>query len=462
MENRMEERLPQVVEDKLQDAYSMIRSGKIRQTKKRHTYRRWTSVAAACAVIVTASVGVLAAAAYFQKETRQESDRLTYEFRINYELVPGEYKVIPGYLPDGYTDRGDGKYNAEDGSGISVLPIYTMTELDKLDGEIALSGIGEVEHTTLGGMAADIITFRESEKYKKPSYIFLFNEAEGYVLQIFADYDVDREELLKFADHLSVERTGDAVYEMDMEREERKQKETEADQMALDGKRNREALLAAGIPENQLYGTGEELCAYNGAFGYTLTGYEFLDSLEGFDEEKFFDYARFSGWMNPDKTLKPYTRQQYDSDGQLLEEKEAEQRILRVDMKVRCYDNSTFEGAPLGFRLEYVDWRADGSCTWEDGWYAPVPEEKNNLQLDHMAVWLDGAEHTEGKDRQDYFFRSMEKGEELSYTLLFVVDKDREQDFLLSPDGGNSSVDQFETRNAEEIIRELDGYIWLK
>ena len=184
IETGMEERLPQVVEDRLQEAYGQIRRGEIRQVKKKmHSYRRWTSVAAACAVIVTASVGVLAAAAYFQKEVHQEADELTYTFNLNYDLVPGEYEVTPTYLPEGYEDRGYGRYCGEDMLGISVLPVYTTAELEKLDGEIAMSDIENVEHTTLSGMEADVITLQESEKYEKNAYIFLFNPAEGCVLE---------------------------------------------------------------------------------------------------------------------------------------------------------------------------------------------------------------------------------------------------------------------------------------
>lgn len=462
MEDRREERLPQVVEDKLQEAYGKIRNGEVKQVKKKkYTYRRWTSVAAACVVVVTASVGVMAAAAYFQKEAQQEADTITYEFDINYELVPGEYKITPGYLPEGYEDHGAGKYYGEDGLGISVMPIYTTAELSKVDGEIAVTRIENVEHTTLGNMEADIITFQEAEKYQSPTYVFMFNETEGYVIQIIAQHPVEQEDLLKFADRLHVERIGDGAYETDEERALREQEE------ALEKDENRhsentwQALLETGIPKSKIYRVGEELHIYEGAFGYTVTGYEYLDSMEGFEEDKFFDFSRFEGWLNDDKTLKPYSRLHYDVDGRLLEEEEIEQCFLRVDMTVHCYDNSAVSDVPLDFALRYVEPKGD-SYTWVLDRYSAVPDEHYELQMDNSSVYMDKAVHTEGEDRKDYFFCSMENGEELSYTLLFVVDKDREEDFLLSPVSGNFSLAQTSVEPAEQILEELDGYICLK
>lgn len=462
MENRIEERLPEVVEDRLQEAYDRIRKGEVKQVKKqRYSYQRWTSAAAVCALVVTVSAGVVAAAAYFQREAHQEADQVAYEFDLNYDLIPGTYKVTPEYLPDGYIDRGDGKYDMGDFKGISILPIYTMAELDKLDGEIALEGVEKVEHTTLSGMDADILNMGDG-KYSSHTYIFLFNASEGYVLQIYADHSVDREELLKFADNLVIERTGDMAYETEEEKTEREQEEERAEQSEVNARKTWEELLIAGIPDDKIFGVGEELKTMDGAFGYTVLDYAFMDSIEGFDEEKFFEYSRFDGWLNEDKTLKPYSRQHYDANGKVLEEGEAEQEFLKVEMKVHCYDNRLLEGVPMDFRLEYAEKNTDASYTWAEDSYRAAPEADYWLQLDNGAVYLDEAIHTEGEERKDYFFRNMEKGEELTYTLIFVVDKDREDALLLNPVSGNFSVDQVESMTAQEIRDELDGYIELK
>lgn len=466
MENRMDEKLPQVVEDKLQEAYEMIRRGEVKQMKrKKHTYRKWVNVAAACAVIMAVSVSAVAAFSYFQKEAHQDKDQIVYEFDINYELVPGEYQVTPRYLPEGFIDQGAGKYYGDDGLGITVMPIYTTAELDKINGQIAVDQIENVEHRTLSGMEADIITFQEAKKYQRSTYVFLFNEVEGYVLQLVSCYTVEQEELLKFADNLTVERIGDGAFELAEEKAARQQKEADAQSAALEGKKTYEALVAAGIPQEKIFKVGEEMIAYFGACGYTVESYEFLDSIAGFDEDKFFEYASFADWLNEDKTLKPYTRQYYDSNGILQSEEVVEQEILRVNFKVHFYgtDELNMIDVPLNFSIENTIKREDGSYTWESGFYSTVPEENYSIRMDDYAVYFDQAIHTEGADRSHYFFRDMEVGEELSYTLLFVVDKDRaENGFLLSPDGANCSIWNTDSMTINEIWEELEGYILIE
>lgn len=43
-----------------------------------------------------------------------------------------------------------------------------------------------------------------------------------------------------------------------------------------------------------------------------------------------------------------------------------------------------------------------------------------------------------------------------------MVDKDRENGFLLNPESGNFSVDQVESETEEQILGDLDGYIALQ
>ena len=70
--------------------------------------------------------------------------------------------------------------------------------------------------------------------------------------------------------------------------------------------------------------------------------------------------------------LRPYTRQHY-KDGALLSEEKAEQKILRVDIDVHCYERQEGE-VPLNFDLEYVEQKPDGAYTWRKDYYTSVPE----------------------------------------------------------------------------------------
>ena len=204
--------------------------------KQAKTYRRWLGAAAAVALAVAVPSGVYAAVSYFQKSVQEEADSLTYEFKLNYDLVPGEYQVTADYLPEGMTDGGSGQYRSQtDDRWITVMPVYTMAELERINGQITVEHIEDVEHTQIGGMAADVITFQESEKYRTATWLFLFNEHAGYVLDIRADYSVSREELLKFAEALRIERTGDGSYETMEDKELREKEEAAAAATQADG-----------------------------------------------------------------------------------------------------------------------------------------------------------------------------------------------------------------------------------
>ncbi len=127
MKVNMEERLPQVVEDRLKEAYEQIRRGEIKQMnkvtdpdweasrkerktdgRKRKTgsFRRGLGAAAAVlALVIIIPSAVYAAVTYFRKNVREEGNNITYEFTLNYELVPGEYQVKAAYIPKGFADH---------------------------------------------------------------------------------------------------------------------------------------------------------------------------------------------------------------------------------------------------------------------------------------------------------------------------------------------------------------------
>lgn len=144
-----------------------------------------------------------------------------------------------------------------------------------------------------------------------------------------------------------------------------------------------------------------------------------------------------------------------------MREEKTEQKILRVDIDVHCYERQEGE-VPLDFELEYVEQKPDGAYTWRKDYYTSVPEENYDLQMNDGAVYIDRAIHTQGEERKDFFFHGMESGETLSYTLLFVVDTDRTEEFLMYPSGSNSSRWQYETMTVKDIREGLEGYIRLQ
>ncbi len=284
MNKNKEEMLPKIVEDKMQEAYRQIRKGETERMKRRKTaVRNWMSAAAVIILVIAIPSFVYAAVVYFQKTERRNEDQLIYDFSLNYELMPGEYRITAGYIPEGLHDNGDGKYYADDDRWITIMPIYTTAELEKINNQISVDHIEKVEHKTLSGMAADVISFRDADTNLTPGCIFLFNEKEGYVLQIVAAYSFDHKELLRFADSLTVTRVGDGSYESTEEKALREKEENEAAQAALESRKNWDALISLGIPDSKIYSIGEELLVDDGACGYTITDYEFLESADGYE-----------------------------------------------------------------------------------------------------------------------------------------------------------------------------------
>lgn len=139
----------------------------------------------------------------------------------------------------------------------------------------------------------------------------------------------------------------------------------------------------------------------------------------------------------------------------------AEQEILRVNVKVHCYDD-TDPDIPMNFALQYVTETENGALTWAEDTYDAVPAEEYDLQMDDSAVYFDRAVNVNGTERNHFFYREMEAGEDLEYTLLFVVDKDRKDDFLLYPEGSNYDLWKTESMTVEEIRDGLQGYIRLQ
>ncbi len=257
-----------------------------------------------------------------------------------------------------------------------------------------------------------------------------------------------------------MERIGDGRYETEEEKAKRQLEEQEEELAMQEGQKVWDTLMGLGIPEEKIIPAGGELYNDNGSCSYTLVDYEFLDSMEGFDKEDFFDFTRFDGWLNPDQTLRPYTRQHFDKNGEVTGEEKTEQEFLRVTIKAHCYDDANPD-IPLHFALQYVTKTPDGGVTWAEDFYEAVPAEEYYLQMDDCSVYFDKAVYVNGAERSHFFYREMKAGEDLEYTLLFVVDKDREGDFLLYPVGSNYDLWQTESMTPEEIRESLQGYIRL-
>ena len=434
--------LPDEVEEHMEEAYAAIRQrcqDRGEKKRKRLGRRRWIAVAAACMALAGTSVAAMAAAGVFVKEVKQDEDSLTYVFDLDYEIVPGTYEVTPDYLPEGFKEREEGKYWPDDnwGHGITVMPVYSAAELDRIGNQLSVDGVEQVKKTTLSGMEAHVITLKEAEKYRKGTYIFLFQPQEGYVLEVYGDYNVSLDELEKFADSLTVERTGNDAFDTAEEKVQAESEKRSDEQADEDLQQQEEAIRTAGLKEEELIWPGQEgVAKYSGETGFTVESASLSDTLPDVEESGFYDWEELKDWLQEDKTLRPYLRQHRDQDGNILEEKKVKQKFLTVRIRAKRYQAEEWNQeamTALDASLVNLEARGDGTYSWGTDEYEAVASEDYGLQMERSCIYLDQPEFTQGDERlHSFFWRTLQKGEELEYTLIFVVDEDRTENLALS------------------------------
>lgn len=438
--------LPRIVDEKVNGAYEQIREriaegeegnrmegdriGVVRERQKRKygSSGRLAVAAAAVALLVGTPAIVLAATGFFNREARLEEDTLTYEFEINYELQPGQFDVTAGYTPEGYVDRGDGKYWTVDGNmGYSLIPVYNTAELDRISGQIQTNRVAGVEHTVLSGLEADIITYEEADKYEAPTRIFLFNAMEGYVMEVWGAYGTPLDELVKVADNLTITRTGTDQYETAEEKKAQEEAGSFTERMTA----AEENLIPMGETSTKESGDGSRI-------SFTVLEAVFSDTLGEADRAYFNGYEELADWLEEDGSLRPYTRLTYDENGGVVAEESVGQCFLRVKVRAERGASAEKEGTDAIDGNEFaLDACLRRLGEKESGSYilhylhensGALPSEHYDLQTDARCIWLNAPDP--GREGQ-FFYRSMEEGDSLEYEMIFVVDGDVPRDKLV-------------------------------
>jgi len=434
--------VPKVVLEKADVAFAMIQyKGQIQPHRKKSLFKKWMVAGIAATLMLSTTILAVAASGYFSKKTIERSDTITYQFELDYELVPGIFKATPGYLPEGFVEQEDNQYCPEDnwGHGISILPILNIAELDLLNSKLSENDIEDVVKTTLNGMEAHVITYKS--KYDERKYIYLFNSIDGYVMQIFGDFNVPIDELKKFADNLTIERIADDSFASAEEKAALANKDVQSEAVDQAYDKAIEELNSKGIGQEELIPIGKEgkFGYLDSNVGYTIESAEYIDSVSSYDVNNFYDYSEIEPWLNEDGSLKPYTRLHMDENGNVIEELKVNQKFLIVQVKAIRYDDGDIEEMPLDATLQRLVLRDSGRYTLPEDQYTSVPSEDYSLQTDNRCIYMTRAENIEGEERaHSFFWRSMAAGEEIEYTLIFVVDEDMKDSVVLEFNAGAS------------------------
>ncbi len=428
--------IPDATEDKIQAAYDIVRArsrqkgeSKVRPMKKRPLRRVWAAGFAA-ALIAVSGLGVMAATGYFSKTVNQEGGELSYAFEVNYDLKPVEVQAVPGYLPEGMKEfeEGSGKYWTEEdyGHGITIMPI-TVFNVDWAKGLLDFSHVDQVEKTTIHGMEAHVITYQEEEKYERGKDILLFNPEEGYVLRVYGDFVVPMKEVKQVAENLEITVSESSLEYADLKGMDDAEKAAreEADEEFW-------RLADKGVTIDQIAKVGESIKVPDGN-EVTVNKVQVYDSLydiPGYTEDGVYDLEELKPWLNADGTHKPYQR--ICTDGATGEEKEekTEVKFLMVEATMKQNVEPAPDGdTALDAWLVRVEKRADGTWNRIKDDYLPVPSEHYSLQVDGGCFFISVPENLEGTKRaHSFFWRHLEQGESITYTLIFAVDADLVED----------------------------------
>lgn len=449
--------IPENVDQKIKDTYEKLG---VPKTVPMRTYRRHRRCVAAAAVLIAASTVTVvgfAANGYFQKIVEQDADKLSYHFTIDYDLTPYDIEVKPGYLPEGYKMMGEdspygGKIrNEEEDAGISIIP-YNLARLDELteDNPLSYDHVTEVKKLTIQGMDADMIK-TESKSGARGADIFMFNEKEGYAVQVYSDGKLSDDDLEKVAETLEIK-----VLDTQISYKTEEEKKTEKEQAESMRDKDKEIYLS-GVKKENVHSVGEQvhnpevesLTDVPNMYGMTLDSYgdirytvesvDILDSLPASDypSEYYRDFENEAApALNEDGTLKPYTRVKtmFSLDGDDATEEideNVKSKFIVVKMKLQNTRNTEpmteVDVAPV---LTHLTEREDGDYNYPTFSFGPADYNSAQIHSRYMiagagAFYFNAPYYTEGTERlKDFTFYKPGAGEELEYTLVYAADED--------------------------------------
>lgn len=445
-------------------------------------YRKaWKVVLVAAVLTAGSSLVVFAANRLLSAKLVTEENEVTYDISVDREQAAHEIEVTPTYIPEGY-EYGDenspygGKWhNYETNGGITIIPV-NAAELDEM------VRLGDIEILTRGMTKENFreeITFDEKkmsmyvaeDEYidsdKTVKVVFLFNEEEGYLVEIFSHSDLPEEELQKVAEGLEIKVLDTTVPYKTDEEIKAKLAEKEAGQEAAERELEK---MYFPIDENCFFSVGEELVnpfykTLSDDLRYVVESIEVTDQLplEFYPAENYLDYdGSVAEWVNEDGSLKPHERFHNQTNEWGMAEGEptvetVNSKYVVVKMRMKnCnernpYDDYEAYAAPL---LKYLNQSEDGIHTKEAAETYGWANEGYLLQMDGIPVYFDGRYYTEGIQGMKHgLFLPMEPGAETEYTLVYVVDEDRLDNAYLQFYIGFGSSGGPDTENKEVYVK---------
>lgn len=438
---RQELEIPRQVEEKMQEAYRTIGADPKAARKRSGIHGRWAAVAAAAMFIAAVPAGVYAANHFYSKTVQKNGNDLTYQFNVDYSMTPNDIEVSAGYIPKGFELKKDGLYagkihNDATGEGITIMPYNgaNIADFQRFD----CFNVESVEKTEIQNLEAHILTMKNMKKVTKD--IFLFNEADGYLVGVWTDAEsLPEEELKKVAENLKITKLDTQV---EYQKVKAEKSGTEGDAASMGG---------IAIAKDKIHNIGEELkspylekeggqfAKHDADIRYTVQSVEVKDKLDQkeFPQKNYGQYKEeVLPWLAEDGTLKPHTRYSLKANGGVDNQsaKDVDSKFVVVKMKAQNVKGSldkTEADPQYGImtpELAFYEKKADGTLGSMKKEY--VTEDGYGLQFmagygASFPIYFDRAENLEGIARQkDFCFYTLAEGDTVEYTVVYVADED--------------------------------------
>lgn len=470
---------PEYVNQRIKDTYECL--GIHHNKKSTSKYHTWKIAVAAIAVTAGLSVVGFAANKYMAVLKSEKGDSIQYTFQVDRTKEAHAISVEPTYMPEGYECGAEntanyGKWhNDKTGGGISIIPM-NASELDYIE------RMGQTEEfmnykrsqqqkvMNLGDQQVDVYVsedfYIDSDDTVKN--IYLYDENEGYAIQIWSRSDLPYEEILKVAEGLKVTVLDEVVpYATE---EEIKEAKAEQEQW------EKESAGLKKIAAENIYEIGDEItnpmledkALKNEVedIRFVVNSVEVADSisLDEYPKENFIDYENeMTPWMNEDGTLKSHDRGVLNENGEIEGIEKVNSKYVIVRMKAKNCGNTQSEwnkedGVPVAPDLTTLASMEDGTIVKADDSYVSVNE---NYSLQWMSsdgssfpVYFDKMCYTDGNQRLKHaLWHPLAAGEELDYTLIYVVDEDQVEQMYLWFFSGTGGVDSQGNTIASPYVR---------
>lgn len=453
-----------------------------KNNKKNRQWKTWKIVAAAASAAIIIPSSAYAAdkiAQYFQSEVNKDGYQVdiniekdnttngpeTTNEKNSAEIIAME-QVQPVVLncetPKGYTmeEEGTGWYSFTHEQGFDAGKDFAV-ELIRVDQtveeQLFVDDVGMQEEINIKGNNGIYVKFNSiiGSRYEKEiedtaynQRIFVFDETQGYILQIYAMGGIEKEKLLEYVSNITLtpcQEGKESSFMLLSQYIENTTAETED---------------PLGTIEAEHVVSSNETVVVNG-IAYEVKEVQVCDTLASLIKEDGKGFSDANAlWENrleySDKNgkLKSYIRETIkNGDGhvtpcaKVVGTKEVAQRFVLVELRVKNTTKKLQEQVQVCLNMDYMT-EKNGNYVLDHMSYCR-PKSVENCQLDNMPQYF-----RETNGGKGFYLKDLEPGQEEVYHIGYFVDEDYTDKMFLAINEGRSYQEGEEYEGVQIDIRQ--------